>query len=66
MADSRKIEHVAAAWLARRDAGPWTAQDQQALEAWLAESTAHRVALLRLQSAWAEAGRLQALAVISQ
>ena len=62
MADSRKTEQVAAAWLARRDAGPWTAQDQQALEAWLAESTAHRVALLRLQSAWAEAGRLQALA----
>ncbi|UNK58553.1 FecR domain-containing protein [Pseudoxanthomonas daejeonensis] len=62
MADSRKIESAAAAWLAQRDAGPWTAHDQQALEAWLAESTAHRVALLRLQSAWTEAGRLQALA----
>ena len=62
MDDSRKIEHAAAAWLARRDAGPWTAQDQQALDAWLAAGTAHRVALLRLQSAWSEAGRLQALA----
>lgn len=62
MADSRKIERIAAAWLARRDAGTWTAHDQQALDAWLEESVAHRVALLRLQSAWFEAGRLQALA----
>ncbi|MBO9716237.1 MAG: FecR domain-containing protein [Pseudoxanthomonas sp.] len=62
MADSRKIEHAAAAWLARRDAGSWGADDERALQAWLQESTAHRVALLRLQSAWAEAGRLQALA----
>lgn len=62
MDDSRKTEHIAAAWLARRDAGPWTDQDQQALDAWLAQDTAHRVALLRLQAAWNEAGRLQALA----
>ena len=62
MADSRRIEHVAAAWLARRDAGPWTDQDQQALDAWRDQDTAHRVALLRLESAWHQAGRLQALA----
>ena len=62
MDDSRKIEQAAAEWLVRRDAGPWTAGDEQALQAWLAASTAHRVALLRLQSAWSEAGRLQALA----
>ena len=62
MADSRRIEHVAAAWLARRDAGPWTDQDQQALDAWRDQDTEHRVALLRLESAWHQAGRLQALA----
>jgi transmembrane sensor len=62
MADSRQIEQVAAEWLARRDAGSWTARDQQALGAWLAERTEHRVAFLRLESAWNEAGRLQALA----
>src|SRR5690242_16350049 len=62
MADSRKTEREAAAWLARRDAAAWSAGDQRALDAWLEESTAHRVAWLRLASAWAEAGRLQALA----
>lgn len=62
MHDSRTIEQTAAAWLARRDAGPWTPQDRQALESWLAERTEHHVALLRLQAAWSEADRLKALA----
>jgi transmembrane sensor len=62
MADSRQIEQVAAEWLARGDAGAWSARDRQALDAWLGERTEHRVAFLRLQSAWQEAGRLQALA----
>lgn len=62
MADSRQIEQAAAEWLARRDADAWTAHDQQALDAWLAERTEHRVAFLRLESAWSEAGRLRALA----
>ena len=62
MDDSRTIEQAAAAWLARRDTGPWKPRDQQALEAWLAARTEHRVALLRLQAAWAETGRLKALA----
>lgn len=62
MDDSRTIERTAAAWLARREGGDWSTQDQQALDAWLARSTAHRVALLRLQAAWNEAARLKALA----
>lgn len=62
MADSRQIEQAAAEWLARRDADAWTAHDQRALDAWLAERTEHRVAFLRLESAWSEAGRLRALA----
>ena len=62
MADSRQIEQNAAEWLARRDAGSWTADDQQALDAWLTERTGHRVAFLRLEAAWSEAGRLRALA----
>jgi len=60
--DSRTIERVAAAWLARRERDDWGDADRRALEAWLAGSTAHRVALLRLEAAWAQAGRLQALA----
>ena len=62
MADSRQIEALAADWLARCDAERWTTDDQQALDAWLSASARHKVAFLRLQSAWAEAGRLQALA----
>jgi transmembrane sensor len=62
MADSRQIEQQAAQWLARRDAGAWAADHQQALDAWLAERTEHRVAFLRLEAAWSEAGRLRALA----
>lgn len=60
--DSREVEHRAAAWLARRDHGDWSDADADAFEAWLEASPAHRVAVLRLQSAWEECGRLQALA----
>lgn len=49
----------------RRDgataAGTWTAADQRALEAWLAASTAHLVAFLRLEAAWERAKRLKPL-----
>lgn len=62
MHDSRRIEQAAADWLARRDRGDWSAREQRAFETWLSASTRHRVAFLRLQAAWREAGRLQALA----
>src|SRR5690606_28960248 len=64
MADSREVEGRAAAWLARRDGAgdAWSDADAAALEAWLASAAAHRVAFLRLESAWEQAGRLQALA----
>lgn len=62
MAGSREIEHTAAQWLARRDSGDWPAAAQAELDAWLARATAHRVAFVRLQAAWRQAGRLQALA----
>jgi transmembrane sensor len=61
MASSIRIERTAAAWLARRDAGGWAARDQAEFDDWLAASTAHRVAWLRLQAAWRESGRLKAL-----
>ncbi|WP_334179057.1 FecR domain-containing protein [Pseudoxanthomonas sp.] len=62
MTDSRQIEQQAADWLVRRDADGWTAREQTALDGWLGESPRHKVAFLRLQSAWNEAGRLQAWA----
>ena len=53
---------LAASWLARRDAGNWSAQEQDAFDIWLGESTAHRVAYWRLENAWDESRRLRALA----
>lgn len=59
--DGDRIEARAADWLARRDGDAWSTTEAAALEAWLAEATAHRVAFLRLASAWEQAGRLAAL-----
>ena len=55
------IEATAADWLARRDGGDWSQADAAALDAWLGADCGHRVAFLRLQAAWNESGRLQAL-----
>lgn len=60
--DHREIERTASIWLARRDAGGWSDRQQAALDAWLGESTAHRVAFLRLEAAWEEAARLKTFA----
>ncbi|OOG52824.1 histidine kinase [Rhodanobacter sp. B05] len=61
MANSRQIEHTAAEWLARRDAAGWSAADQAQLSTWLELALAHRVAFIRLESAWAQSDRLKAL-----
>lgn len=61
-ASSQEIEQTAAEWLARCDAGACTDAERAALEVWLAQDVAHKVSYLRLQAAWAEAGRLRALA----
>jgi transmembrane sensor len=59
--DHRGIERDAASWLSRRDGDTWTPANDAALADWLSRDTAHRVAFLRLQAAWAHAGRLKAL-----
>ncbi len=50
--DSRAVDAAAAAWLARHDSSRWTTEDEQALQAWLGESTAHRLAWLRMSAVW--------------
>ena len=55
------IELAASRWLARQDGDAWSQGDAAELDAWLHANTAHRVAFLRLQAAWAESGRLHAL-----
>lgn len=55
------VEAMASQWLARQDSGEWTAADQSALDHWLEESTAHTVAYVRLEAAWARADRYKVL-----
>jgi len=59
--NSDDIEARAAAWFARRESGTWTAADQRELEVWLEAATAHRVAYVRITTAWERSGRLSAL-----
>jgi transmembrane sensor len=62
--DHLAIEERAAAWLARRDGGDWSSEDDVHLAEWLNEATAHRVAYLRLESAWEGARRARALSTL--
>jgi transmembrane sensor len=61
--DHLAIEERAAAWLARRDGGDWSSEDDASLAGWLNEATAHRVAFLRLENVWEGARRARALAL---
>jgi transmembrane sensor len=56
-----EIEASAASWLEQRDFGAWSEANQNALDAWLAESLAHRLAYVRLNTAWESTQRLAAL-----
>lgn len=60
---SEDIDAQAAAFLARRDSGDWTGDDEQAFNAWIAERTEHRVSYLRLLAGWSHLDRLAALQV---
>lgn len=59
--NAKAVTARAADWLQRRDFWDWTDADQVALDAWLAESWAHRVAYYRLEAAWSRTNRLAAL-----
>ena len=56
------IEDSAADWAAvRRVSDDWTPERQAELDAWLAQSLAHRVAYLRIEATWRRTDRLAAL-----
>jgi transmembrane sensor len=60
--NAKTVRARAAAFvIARREHGDWSEQDQAELDGWLAQSPAHMVAYLRVDSAWGKAGRLSAL-----
>jgi transmembrane sensor len=50
----------AAEWIERRDRDEWNETDRLALDAWLAQSPAHRAAFWRLEAAWKDTNRLTA------
>jgi len=60
-ATAKDINACAADWLQRREFWDWGAEDQTALDEWLSQSWAHRVAYHRLELAWGRADRLVAL-----
>jgi len=55
------IKERAAEWLQRREFWNWSEADQKELDAWLAESSAHEIAFIRMESAWDRTQRLSAL-----
>ena len=61
MTSHADIEAIASEWLARRDGQQWSDDLQRELDAWLDCTTAHRVAYLRLESAWLRTHRMSAL-----
>ncbi|MDC7685284.1 FecR domain-containing protein [Asticcacaulis sp. BYS171W] len=52
------IENAANRWLWLRESGDWTPEQAEALEVWLADSSAHEGAFLRAEAAWATLDRL--------
>ena len=55
------IEQQASRWLAARDAGGQSPEDDAAFSHWLEADIRHRVAFLRLQAAWERCDRLREL-----
>lgn len=61
MTEHDDIERMAAHWVARRDGGALSAEDEAAFSTWLNARTAHRVSYLRLNATWERTQRLAAL-----
>lgn len=61
MTRTADIEQHAALYVVRREESGWSAEDQLDLDAWLAESMAHKAAYWRLEHGWREADRIGAL-----
>lgn len=59
--NAARIEEQAAEWLMRRGEPDWSSSDQDALDAWLDHSMAHKAAFWRIEHGWAAADRLAAI-----
>jgi len=60
-ADAKEIDTVASQWIQRRYFWDWSEKEQVELDAWLAESFAHRAAYLRFADIWRRTERLAAV-----
>jgi transmembrane sensor len=58
MGGAADVEQQAATWLAKRESDSWSEADEASFQAWKSASTAHRLALLRLESAWRRSDKL--------
>ncbi len=63
---STAIEEAASDWLQRQRFWNWDAAAQSDLDAWLAQSLAHKLAYWRLEAAWDRTERLQVLRPIKK
>jgi transmembrane sensor len=61
MENARVIEANAATWFAKRDSESWQEEDELELDTWLNSNVAHRLAFIRVETAWKHAQRLKAL-----
>jgi transmembrane sensor len=61
MTSARSAQDRAAAWIIAREQPGWSDGDQQALDAWLAESDLNKAALWRLEHSWRAVDRVAAL-----
>ena len=59
--NAAEVKERAAEWLQRREFWNWSEADQAELDAWLAQSSAHEIAFIRMQAAWDRTQRLGAL-----
>ena len=55
---SAEIDFAASAWFAMQRAEGWTPERQLEFDAWLEQSTAHRIAFMRVCEAWKRFGEL--------
>jgi len=59
--DSEAVEEAAVRWFIRREGGAWTDAQEAEFNVWLDGATAHRVAYLRVETAWQQSARMKAL-----
>ena len=61
LTEAQRIRKEAADWMQRRAFWNWSADDEAAFSRWLAASTSHHIAYLRIRAMWDRTERLSAL-----